>query len=90
MSRARMTGEVQKVTRAESHGRLAIGKTRVIFPPLAYCWSFSLEPLTFHIADMWLVMQVRPPLHGRREQGALLMLQLSSPPPSPSTQWEMQ
>lgn len=85
MSRARVMGEVQKVTRAESHGRLATGKTRVIFPPLACRWSFGLDPTTFHIADVLLVMRVRPPLYGRWEHGALCMvdgnmLQLPLPP----------
>lgn len=52
MSRARTIGQVQKVTRAESNGQNLENKDlipRVAFLPLAYHWSFSFDPLTFHI-----------------------------------------
>ena len=51
MSKARMMGQVQEITRAESPRCLAIGKNgktrtpppRVIFLPLADQWSFGLD-----------------------------------------------
>ena len=58
MSRGRKMGQVQKVTRADSPGCLAMRNwenkdltPRVTFSLLAYRWSCVLDPLNFQVAD---------------------------------------
>ena len=43
MSRGGMTGQIEKVTRAESPGCLTAGPN-VMFPPLAFWWPCCLNP----------------------------------------------